>query len=493
LTKGEEILYSNGRMKRIKFDTSFKRFCKGSQNLKIKRLIFFLFLSFIFVSQVFTKDIFLKLSFPSSTPEKPQKPKIDFQTIVESTGLPIELRNFRIKEEAEKEKKLVLKALPRHILEDRNYVLYPFSSKGIEGFNLRLDFFPAISAKSWENFGGRIFTLSYYTEDARFSLFSGFANSPIPSSVIGGRLEKEFGFNSFDLGVFHKKTFLTNNPSILYNVSFLTDFEILRDLNLSLEFDYIYFYNSESIFNSISPKMEIVLHPSKFWILKGEFSYVSNSPLLEMKENPFLPFSSYTIMEPFSSSYLSLSILRIVFSDFNVGFKFSYRDIGDNSFGFPSSEEEREPLKGSNGAFESLFILSRENGSGIRFVINSGILVPSNYPENYCFFLSKQKPESPFVFTFSSHLKGEFESLGTSFEIGYNWTSTPYIFLSLKDIYSSKILLSQKLPFSKIIGRNIAIFVELQNFLNFLKPPVKNHYLLIFYPQWIKGGFEIDF
>ncbi len=457
--------------------------------MKSKKLILFL----ILVSPLWAKEYVLK--FPSPVPEIPQKPKIDFQAIVEKSELPIELRNFRIKEEAEKEKKLVLKGLPKHILESRGKSFHPYIQRGSEGLNIKLDFFPKIVNKSGTTYDGSMFTLGFSAYDTKLNVFSGCSAPPFHSSIIGGNFEKEYGLSSFCLGLIHKRNFLKNNPSAFYNVSLFADFEILNNLKLLFDFNYIYFYNTNNILDSISPKMEIAFRPSKSWLFKGEFSYFSHHPILEIEDSPFFTTSSNVYSdEPFNSYALSFSFYRFLFSDFCIGIKLSYKDIDEPVLDSAILEKRRQNTFLENGsAFHSLLILSREKDSGINFSLSSGVLIPSLFFTVYNLPLNNSTPASPFIFTFSSLLKGDIELSGTSFEISYNWTSFPYVSLSLKDIYSSKILLEQEIPISKIIGGNIAIVIELRNLINFLKPPITDRYLLIFYPQWIRGGVEIQF
>ncbi len=463
MTKGKNILYPKGRMKKIRL----------------------FLIVFVLISSLSGKEYVLKFSFPSPIPEKPQKPKIDFQTLVEKTDLPIELRNFRIREEAEKEKRLVLKGLPKHILEKREGCFHPLIQKVPVDLNFKLDFFPKLSSETGGGLEGRIFTLGFSNNDTKLNIFSGFSTSPFPFSVMGGNLEKGNRLSTFYLGLIHKKALLSKNSIGLYNVSFITDFEILRSVKLLFDLNYIHFYSANNIQNYLSPKMEIIYRPSSSWLLKGEFSYQIHSPLFEVDDPLFISYSSNIYFaEPVNSTLLSFLIYRFLFSDLGMGIKFSFNDIEKIFQDF----EHR-----GNGAFQSSLVLSREKGSGINFSVSPGILIPSSLLTTYNFPLSDSVRVTPFIFTFSSLLKGEIEFSGTSFEISYNWSSFPYISLSLKDIYSSKILLVQELPISKFIGGNIAIVLELRNFINFLKPPLTDRYLLILYPQWIRGGVEIGF
>lgn len=442
----------------------------------------------IFIYPLWAKDYILK--FPSPLPEKPQKPKIDFQTFVEKSELPLELRNFRIKDEAEKEKKLVIKGIPKHILESRSNGFYLTNQRIPEGLKIKIDFFPNLEDKSCIPYNGSNITIGFLADDTKLNIFSGFLSLPFNSTVIGGNLRKEFGLNTFYFGLLHKRNFHTKSPSGLYNLSLLTDFEISKDLKLLFDFDYIYLYTNSSTLDSLNPTMEIVFNLSKSWLLKGGFSYFSHYPTLEIDDHSFLtlPLNIY-LSEPFSRHTLSFSIYRFLFSDLSIGMKFSYNDIKE-----PNVEFSFLGRKDGNGsAVESSLILSKEKGSGIRFCLSSGVLIPSLFFTFSDFTPSNSIPSSPLIFTFSSLLKGEIEFSGTSFEISYNWASFPYISLSLKDIYSSKILLEQKIPLSKILGGNMAIVIELRNLINFLKPSAREQYLLIFYPRWIRGGVEIQF
>ncbi len=447
-----------------------------------------LILILIFIYPLWAKDYVLK--FPSPLPEKPQKPKIDFQTLVEKSELPIELRSFRIKDEAEKEKKLVIKGLPKHILEDRRNNFYLLSQRIPEGLNIKLDFFPRLADESCIAYDGRIFTIGFSADDTKLNVFSGFLSLPFNSTLVGGNLRKEFGLNTFYLGLLHRRNIHTKGSSGLYNLSLLTDFEISKDLKLLFDFDYIHLHTNSNALDSMNPKMEVVFNLSKSWLLKGGFSYFSHYPFLEIDDYPFMtPPSNICLSEPFSRYTLSFSIYRFLFSDFSIGMRFSYNDIKEQTLDFPFSEKSEE----NGSAVESSLIFSREKGSGIRFSLSSGVLIPSLFLTFSNLPLNNSIPSSPLIFTFSSLLKGELEFSGTSFEISYNWASSPYIYLSLKEIYSSKILLEQEIPLSKIIGGNMAIVIELRNFINFLKPPVREQYLLIFYPRWIRGGLEIQF
>lgn len=459
----------------------------------IKKILGFLGLIFILIPPILTKELTLKFSFPSPVPERPQKPKIDFQTLVEKTEMPIELRNFRIREVAEKEKRLVLKGLPRHVLEDKGNSFYSLIQKAPEGLHLKIDFFPKVSEAKGKVSDGNMLTLGFSSDDTQLSIFSGSANLPSPSSVIGGNLKKEHGLNTLYFELVHKRTFLTKDPYGLYNVSLFTDFEILRSLNILFDFNYLHLYSNYNNLNSISPKMEILFRPSNSWLLKGEFSYSFNHPLFEIEDPPFMfTPSNFYLSEPINSAFLSLSVYRFLFSDYSFGIKFSYKDI-EKPFDSSFQKKEEFPLIENNGAFQSSLVFSKENGSGIRFSLSSGVIVPSLLLATFNPSLTDSTPPSPIIFTFSSILKGELEFSRTSFEIAYNWASFPYAFLSLKDIYSSKILLEQELPISKIIGGNIAIVIELRNFINFLKPPITDRYLLILYPRWIRGGVEVEF
>lgn len=465
MTKGKKILYSKGRMKRIK-----------------------LLLILIFISPLWAKDYLMK--FPSSFPEKPQKPKIDFQTLVEKSELPIELRNFRIKEEAEKEKKLVIKGIPKHILEDKGNSFYISNQRTPEGLNIKLDFFPTLTDEPCIIYEGSIFTIGFSADDTKLNVFSGFLSLPFNSTVWGGNLRKEFGLNTFYFSLLHRKNSLTKNPSGLYNFSLLTDFEISKDLKLLFDFDYIHLYNNSNTLDSLNPKMEIAFNLSKSWLFKGGLSYSSHYLPLEIDDYPFLvPSSNICQSAQFSRYTLFFSLYRFLFSDFSIGMRFSYNDIKEPVTEFPFLEKTEE----NGSAVESALIFSRERGSGIRFSLSSGVLIPSLFFTFSNLPINDSTPSSPLIFTFSSVLKGELEFSGTSFEISYNWASFPYVSLSLKDIYSSKILLEQEIPLSKIIGGNIAIVIELRNLINFLKPPVREQYLLIFYPRWIRGGVEIQF
>lgn len=461
----------------------------------IKKILCFLGVIFIFilVQPLLAREWTLKFSFPSAVPERPQKPKIDFQTLVEKTEMPIELRYFRIREEAEKEKKLVLKGLPRHVLEDKGNSFYSFIQKTPEGLHLKIDFFPKVSEAKGKISEGNMLTLGFSSDNTQLSIFSGSANLPVPSSVIGGNLKKEYGLNTFYFELVHKRTFLTKDPCGLYNVSLFTDFEILRSLSILLDLNYTHLYSNFLNLNSISPKMEILFRPSNSWLLKGEFSYSFNRPLLESEDPPFMfTPSKFYIIEPINSAFLSFSVYRFLFSDYSVGIKFSYKDI-EKPFDSSFEKKEEFSLIENNSAFQSSLVFSKENGSGIRFSLSSGVIVPSLLLAIFGSSLTNSTPASPLIFTFSSVLKGELEFSRTSFEIAYNWASFPYAFLSLKDIYSSKIVFEQELPISKIIGGNIAIIIELRNFINFLKPPITDRYLLILYPRWIRGGLEVEF
>lgn len=442
----------------------------------------------IFIYPLWAKDYILK--FPSPLPEKPQKPKIDFQTLVEKSELPLELRNFRIKDEAEKEKKLVIKGLPKHILESRSNGFYLTNQRIPEGLKIKTDFFPNLEDKSCIPYNGSIFTIGFLADDTKLNIFSGFLSLPFNSTVIGGNLRKEFGLNTFYFGLLHKRNFHTKSPSGLYNLSLLTDFEISKDLKLLFDFDYIYLYTNSSTLDSLNPTMEIVYNLSKSWLFKGGFSYFSHYPTLEIDDHSFLtlPLNIY-LSEPFNKYTLSFSIYRFLFSDFSIGMKFSYNDIKEPNVEFPFLGRK----DGNGSAVESSLILSKEKGSGIRFCLSSGVLIPSLFFTFSDLAPSNSIPSSRLVFTFFSLLKGEIEFSGTSFEISYNWASFPYISLSLKDIYSSKILLEQKIPLSKILSGNMAIVIELRNLINFLKPSVCEQYLLISYPRWIRGGVEIQF
>lgn len=452
--------------------------------MKRARLIIIL----IFIYPLWAKDYVLK--FPSPIPEKPQKPKIDFQTLVERSELPLELRNFRIKDEAEKEKKLVIKGLPKHVLESRSNGFYLPNQRIPKGLNIKLDFFPKLADISCIPYDGSILTIGFSEGDTKLNIFSGFLSLPFNSTVIGGNLRKEFGLNTFYFGLLHKRNLYTKRPSELYNFSLLTDFEISKGLKLLFDFDYIHLYTNSNTLDLLNPTMEIVFNLSKSWLFKGGFSYFSHYPPLEIDGHPFLmPPSNIYLPEPFNRYTLSFSIYRFLFSDFSIGMKFSYNDIKEHNIEFPFLEKREE----NGSAVESSLILSNEKGSGIRFSVSYGVLIPSLFFTFSDLPPNNSIPSSPLIFTFSSLLKGEIEFSGTSFEISCNWASFPYISLSLKDIYSSKILLEQEIPLSKILGGNMAIVIELRNLINFLKPPVREQYLLIFYPRWIRGGVEIQF
>lgn len=451
----------------------------------------FLGLLFVLFPLAFAKEYILKLSFPSSIPEKPQKPKIDFQTLVEKTEIPIELRNFRLKEEAEKEKKLVLKSLPRHILESKSFGFDLLTEKRPCGLNVKLDFFSRKEMNSWNNF----LTLRFHDADTNFNIFSGFLSLPKPSTIIGGSLKKEYKLHTFCLSLAHKKDFLMSNPSGLYNFSLLSELGILNNLNLLFDVDYLHFYNATNVLYSFNPRMEVSFRPSNSWLFKGEFSYSINPPLLSLDDYSFFDiYSSPDFVQPINASSISLSIFKSLFSDFRIGLKFSYKEIYENLPDGRNSIKAPEALFAEKGSsFQSLLIFSREKGTGIGFSLSSGILLPSIYLSAYNINFTDNSSFLPPIFTFSSLIKGDIQFSGTSFEINYNWASFPYISLSLKDIYSSRIVFEQELPLSKLIGGNIAIVVELRNFINFLKPPITDRYLLIFYPRWIRGGLEIEF
>lgn len=461
----------------------------GSICLRKALFCFFGFL-FVFSQSSFAKEYVLKLSFPSSIPEKPQKPKIDFQTLVEKTEVPIELRNFRLKEEAEKEKKLVLKSLPRHILESKSNGFNLFAGKRTPGLNIKLDFSSGKGVNSWNNF----LTIRLYDDDTNFNLFSGFFSLQNPSIIIGGSLKKEYRLHTFCLSLAHKKDFLMSNPSGLYNFSLFTELGILNNLNFLFDLDYLHFYNATNALESFNPKMEVSFRPANSWLFKGEFSYSIHPPLLAFDDYSFFDLHpSISFVQPINTSSISFSIFKSLFSDFRIGLKLSYKEIDENS---PKPENIGGPeiiLAEKGSSFQSLLIFSKEKSTGIGFSLSSGVLLPSIYLPAYNLPFTDNPSFSPLIFTFSSLIKGVIKVSGTSFEINYNWASFPYISLSLKDIYSSRIVLEQELPISKFMGGNIAIVVELRNFINFLKPPVTDRYLLILYPRWIRGGLEIEF
>ncbi|MGQ9618667.1 MAG: hypothetical protein ACUVUG_06880, partial [Candidatus Aminicenantia bacterium] len=433
---------------------------------------------------------------PEPTQENPQKPKIDLQTLMENYELPLELRNFRIKEEAEKEKKLVIKGLTKHILEKKNTNFFASNSNTYEKINIKLEFSPLVFEDSPSQSRENMLTLKFNGTSTDLSLFSGYATGPYPSLTIGGKLGKEYGTNSFYLDFLQRKITNPNNPVDYHSISVFTRVEILHSLNISLDIKCVQFYLGENTFANLNPKISLVYHPSTSWFMKGEFSYSSMQSLSELEDYPFsLPvFSEVSLIKPFNLTDFSLSFYRFLFSDLGVGIKFTYKDSGEfNPYGQFLKKDDGTNFWDSKRAFQGALIISREKSSNIRFSVSPGILVPSIFPAPDNPQLTLPLLRQPFVFTFSSFLNGEIEPSGTHFEISYKWASYPYLLLTLKEIYSSRFFIEQKIPISKIFDGNLALVIEFRNFFNLLKSSISDHYLIILFPRWIRGGLEIQF
>ncbi len=445
---------------------------------------------------LYSKENFLKFFYPEPLGKKPQKPKIDFQSLMENYEMPLELRNFRIKEEAEKEKKLVIKGLPKHILEEKSFQFFSRNSNLLDSLNVKFNLFPIIFEKSQKLRKSSFLNLQLSGEIANLSIFSGFTLGSYPSSTIGWKLEKALDSKIFYIDFLHQKAFFSSKPSDFYTFSFCTDWEIMSHLNFLFDLRFNYLYDGQNVQSGLNPKMVLIFKPSSSWIMSGEISHYDYLPLLQIKDSLFLMDSSSDalFLRPLNLTHFSVALNRILFSDYSVGIKFAYKDADelDTISSFLKKSPERQPMENQR-AFHGIITISKEKSSPIQFSLSSGLLFPSFLQPVSNLFIPDSVPQTSFVITLYSFIRGKIELSKTSFEFSYNWASYPYALLSINDIYSSKIILEQEIPILRKMGGNLAIIVELRNIFNFLRPSIVERYLIIFYPQWIRGGLEIVF